>query len=585
MQCSASCPSMLPCNPAASCLGKNKCETGYTFLQDECIVKRSKLNVASNCTVDLDCLKDSNGNFLYGSDPANAMCDYDNAAQCTKCVANKCACQTFDPFNRVGENKDEYNGERCSLCTAKQYYRGDGECVKCPQIQTYQIVIGVLFCVFGAYSVYKFTQSGVSMALASIAVDYFQVISMFSKTKVQWPPELKSLFKLLSVFNFNLDLFPPECLIKSVGFSTKWFTIHAIPLGAAALFVIYAVCKILWSACKRRSFQDEYVYTHLGPFINSSITAFYFMYMYLLRTQLDIVACTATVPEDGYVYTSFTSVECGGLCKCWVKDSLQMRILPFALIAFLIYSVGFVFILYRVLTKNKVIIMQDIILRSYKTVNPQTAWHFNYDVTKISERYSRLYYRFKPDYYWWSLVVLARKLGICFSALFYTKNPTFQFSLTLVIMFAAFVTQIRAKPYHSEKNSRKLLITHKQRYTAYRKRSEYAVDTDEYLAIHVHKIAHLHDQIEKIIQTDLSYAGRGHVVHLADLDKIHRQEAAEAAATWLMSYNTVESVLLCCGVLVCLTGIMVRVNLVIVIIIIFFHICVNINITVPKCAA
>ena len=119
----------------------------------------------------------------------------------------------------------------------------------------------------------------------------------------------------------------------------------------------------------------------MNPFINASITAFYFMYMYLLRTQLDVISCAPVTPDDGHTYTSFTSsqvllcllfifslfhfiLKCGGLCKCWDAGSLQMRLLPFAITAFFVYSVGFVVYLYRCLTRNRELILQVIIFLS-----------------------------------------------------------------------------------------------------------------------------------------------------------------------------------------------------------------------------
>ncbi len=173
-------------------------------------MKRSSLNLTSTCSVSSDCLKDKNGDYLSKkSTPFRPVCDFDNAEQCVTCVDNQCTCQTFDPYTMNPGAPDEFSGGRCSLCTAKEYYRESGECIKCPEVQPYQLALGGIFMVACAYSVYRFTKSGVSMALASIAIDYFQVLSMFSKTKIEWPQELKTLFKLLSIFNFNLDLFPP----------------------------------------------------------------------------------------------------------------------------------------------------------------------------------------------------------------------------------------------------------------------------------------------------------------------------------------------------------------------------------------
>jgi len=36
------------------------------------------------------------------------------------------------------------------------------------------------------------------------AADYFQIVSMFARARIMWPPELKQLFQILSVFNLNV---------------------------------------------------------------------------------------------------------------------------------------------------------------------------------------------------------------------------------------------------------------------------------------------------------------------------------------------------------------------------------------------
>ena len=112
-----------------------------------------------------------------------------------------------------------------------------------------------------------------------------------------------------------------------------------------------------------------------------------------------------------------------------------MALLPFAALAFLVYSIGFIVLLYRILFRNKQLILHDQIIRAYMTIKPEFKYNTRFDVVDIGKRYSRLYFRFHPDYYWWSLVVLGRKLLICLAALFYTKNPSLQFSLVLLIMF------------------------------------------------------------------------------------------------------------------------------------------------------
>ena len=263
------------------------------------------------------------------------------------------------------------------------------------------------------------------------------------------------------------------------------------------------------------------------------------------------------MPDDGFVYTSFTSSQCGGLCKCWVSGSLQMTLLPFAIGAFLLYSIGFVVLLFYILEKNKVAIRHDQVIRAYETIKPTFKWNIRPSVLQVRTRYSRLYFRFHPDFYWWSLVVLARKLLICFTALFYTENPTLQFSLTLLIMFASFVLQIRIHPYVSEKNHGELLKEHITRYTNYRRSTLSPPDSPELDEIEVHPLGKIHSEIEANIQNDLSFSKHKAITKLEDMHKIKKNELfLELASNRLISYNTVDATLLCCAVLVCLTGIM-----------------------------
>ena len=51
--------------------------------------------------------------------------------------------------------------------------------------------------------------------------DFMQVLSMFANFGFAWPPAITSLFNLLSLVNFNLELLAPECSV-SLDFEAKW---------------------------------------------------------------------------------------------------------------------------------------------------------------------------------------------------------------------------------------------------------------------------------------------------------------------------------------------------------------------------
>jgi hypothetical protein len=104
--------------------------------------------------------------------------------------------------------------ERCAMCTVYTHLRKDGECAPCPKCPECLIaglvIAAVLGCVFLKYlSAKKF-----NLAFINIIVDYFQVLSLFSRIKIKWPPFIKVIMEMLSFFSFNIDVASPECLVS-----------------------------------------------------------------------------------------------------------------------------------------------------------------------------------------------------------------------------------------------------------------------------------------------------------------------------------------------------------------------------------
>ena len=69
----------------------------------------------------------------------------------------------------------------------------------------------------------------VNLAIAAIGIDYAQVLSMFLKSQIPWPSAIRTLFRILSAFNFDLDIASPECLVADVyRFDVKWYCIMVL---------------------------------------------------------------------------------------------------------------------------------------------------------------------------------------------------------------------------------------------------------------------------------------------------------------------------------------------------------------------
>jgi len=69
------------------------------------------------------------------------------------------------------------------------------------------------------------------------------------------------------------------------------------------------------------------------------------------------------------------------------------------------------------------------------------------EACKFRQRYQRLYYYFKPEMYWWIMTILARKALIAFCSLFFNTNASFQMAAVNMVLFLCYTAQVRLNPY------------------------------------------------------------------------------------------------------------------------------------------
>ena len=57
----------------------------------------------------------------------------------------------------------------------------------------------------------------------------------------------------------------------------------------------------------------------------------------------------------------------------------------------------------------------------------------------------RMYYHFRPDYWFWIVIILGRKLMIAVTALMFNKNPAFQMAIALLVLFICYALQVHVQ--------------------------------------------------------------------------------------------------------------------------------------------
>eukprot|EP01029_Cantina_marsupialis_P013541 TRINITY_DN2_c0_g1_i2.p1 TRINITY_DN2_c0_g1~~TRINITY_DN2_c0_g1_i2.p1 ORF type:complete len:590 (+),score=158.74 TRINITY_DN2_c0_g1_i2:205-1770(+) len=317
----------------------------------------------------------------------------------------------------------------------------------------------------------------------------------------------------------------------------KWFFIQALPLMAAALFLTIHIVK--WSY-KRLILQNKMkVNRHVSVLISVFFVTFYYLYLYLLRMQLEIFNCTETEPDDGHTYTEFSSTSCDGLCRCWESGGIHLQLLPWALLTFIVFSLGFPAIVTWIIWKNRQWIQLDQLLRAYGFNDSQRGRRVNrvevgdecYDLRR---RYSRLYYHFKPSHFYWIVIIIGRKFLIAGTSLLFRKNASFQMAMCLLVMFAAYALHVRHSPYMSPSEYTQLI-------------EKYERGNDINLCpIQKARLDHI------LASSNANQRGR----RVTRMDGMNEILTSNRTLNFFWNYNTVEMVLLGCSVFVNLAGIM-----------------------------
>ena len=272
---------------------------------------------------------------------------------------------------------------RCAEC-AERYYRRAGECVECPDnpwvLIAAFLAMAVCLCIAG----YVLNRKSVNLAMLTIGMDYFQVLALFARSRVKWPAMIKDIFHIMSVFNLNLEITAPECSIPDLGYKAKWFGIEALPLAAAALFLLCHLAIVFKKRCVlgRRSRLNS----HASALVAMLLVMMYVMYLFITRTILDVFNCAPTQPPDGHEYLSVVFEP------CWEAGGLQMTLLPFAVTALCVYSLGYPAFVFYALWKNKLLVMEDQLLRAKGMGDSRLENRHAYDVRK---RYHKMYYHFR----------------------------------------------------------------------------------------------------------------------------------------------------------------------------------------------
>ena len=478
------------------------------------------------------------GRSLTGAD-----CGGTSPEECSVCMPNTpdaitgevtgtCSCQA---------------SKRCVWCTYSTHYRMEGKCEKCPEnpeLVIAGLITAMVVCCIGTYLLDK---RDFNLAFISIGVDYFQVLALFASADVRWPAALKYLFRLLSFFNFNLDIAAPECLLPEFKYEWKFYGTLLLPLACGILFLGSTICKHVSDRyIMQRTKRDKY---YLSKMIGTFMLLMYYLYLMTARKALEVFNCNPSEPDDGFLYTQFADEECdGGMCRCNDPNHIQVRLIFPATVALFVYTLGYPVLVYVILRQNKHLVKEDQLLRTLNTGDTPST---NKNAYHMRRRYHKLYYHFKPGKWYWIVLIVARKAGIVVAGLMFRVNPGFQLSLILLVLFTAYVFQVKHQPYMSTAQRKEVILDHQEKA-----RNGHPV--------HMALAARIKEAVTESRGGGNSNIKRTKQYTLGSSNNLHEEAAKQQKIKdshkkkreYFWDYNTVEQVLLSCGIFVCLSGVM-----------------------------
>eukprot|EP01029_Cantina_marsupialis_P014776 TRINITY_DN323_c1_g1_i2.p1 TRINITY_DN323_c1_g1~~TRINITY_DN323_c1_g1_i2.p1 ORF type:complete len:639 (+),score=220.11 TRINITY_DN323_c1_g1_i2:231-1919(+) len=241
---------------------------------------------------------------------------------------------------------------------------------------------------------------------------------------------------------------------------------------------------------------------------------FYFLYLYLTRVSLDVFNCNPPEPSDGFTYMEASpSIKCG--------STLHTQLMIGAAITTVVYSFGYPALVGFVLFKYRFTVKEDQLLRAMKTGDNRLT---NANCYNFRKTFHKIYYHFKPDKFYWNLLIIARKFIIAFAALMFRDNPAFQLAIALLVMFFSYALQVRHNPYMCPKKFNKIIDEYEMR-------------------------ANVGDNKAKELLTRARKSAQGS-------EGRHIRAKRDLTGVFVFDYNQVESVLLMSGTLVTLSGVM-----------------------------
>lgn len=330
-----------------------------------------------------------------------------------------------------------YMGPICAVCQ-EGYGFLNGNCVKCqqPSLNIFIVILIVFSVVAIVLVITRFTIIGddehvqnegklfdknrVGMTLKIIA-SYFVILLYIGKLAVDWSPEARGFFNLFIPFSVSTNFVSFTCALP-IDFYRHIILTMLLPVFISiAMFLVFVAINALWIVFVNRG--KYHLYLTLVDYVSMTLVVVYMVHPNIAMEILRSFKCTSVMGTGTSYMADDMRVDCGS------SEYLTYRVV--AIVYFVAYIIGSLLVMGYQIVKRR-----DEIESVMKFDRNPLNWHrvFKFMVTG-----------YRKEFYFWEIVVLARKL--CIVAASSAFSPGLQLVWSSVVIAVSVALTIHYQPY------------------------------------------------------------------------------------------------------------------------------------------
>jgi predicted outer membrane repeat protein len=322
-----------------------------------------------------------------------------------------------------------YTGHLCSECDVGFGRTGEYDCTACPSQSVNRARLAgaaiaiVVVCAGFIYSTIKsaLQKKGLHAILLKILLSCLQFNSIAASFQFEWPGVVRRLLEAQQAgSNVGSSLLSVDCFLDDTNTTSPFFikslVFMFVPVIAAILpLLVLAPLALYWKSKGRsdwRSTAKEY-------YIISVIVALFVIHPSISQQTLQMFSCKRLGTDGGDLYLMMDMSQ-----KCF-SSSHMAWIFTVALPCVALYVIGIPALGFRILHRNR----------------------YRLGTTAVQQRYSFLYRGYQHKWYFWEIVVVARKVLLVCIAVFFTYNIHVQALMAVFLVCGCLMAHIYARPY------------------------------------------------------------------------------------------------------------------------------------------